>query len=366
MIVALTLCLLACGAAVLAQSSDLGSPSPVTGPEIAGVVSPLDLGDSRLTRHFYTFGGGQGDVELTVDSNNLEGDIDLFVSAGLRPLAKITLYPGLNSGIARTIYLRRAETLVLRVQARSPNDADGSYRIRLGGSFVPAVAASASGPAGGPKSAAEEAARGTDNKVRRVSSVGARIAEPKVEVSVDYSRPAPPLPTPEVAAPATRPTTARRGAASPRPNTRTPPRTRSARRGETRGSASNTPATPAPAGSEVPTPAISGTETPEAAAGAGARTADAARANRTARTNRARPTPAAATAEPASAAPAAMGLELPGTRLMLELREGGQLVREMSDVRRVTIERGFVVVQLKSGRTERQPLSNVLRMSIEP
>jgi hypothetical protein len=38
----------------------------------------------------------------------------------------------------------------------------------------------------------------------------------------------------------------------------------------------------------------------------------------------------------------------------------------MSDVRRVTIERGFVVVQLKSGRTERQPLSNVLRMSIEP
>jgi len=65
-------------------------------------------------------------------------------------------------------------------------------------------------------------------------------------------------------------------------------------------------------------------------------------------------------------APAATGLELPGTRLVLELREGGQFVREMSDVRRVTVERGFVVVQLKSGRTERQALSNVLRMSIEP
>ncbi|MCA1613047.1 MAG: hypothetical protein LC800_02600 [Acidobacteria bacterium] len=51
---------------------------------------------------------------------------------------------------------------------------------------------------------------------------------------------------------------------------------------------------------------------------------------------------------------------------MLELREGGQFVREMSEVRRVTVERGFVVVLLKTGRTERQPLANVLRMSIEP
>lgn len=339
----------------------------MTGPEIAGVVSPLDLGDSRLTRHFYTFGGAQGDVELTVDSNNLEGDIDLFVAAGLRPLVKITLYPGLNSGIARTVYLRRAETLVLRVQARSPNDADGSYRIRLGGSFVPAVAASATKPAAGAKSAADEATRGTDNKTRRVSSVGARIAEPKVEVSVDYSRPALPVPTPEAAAPAARPTAARRGAGAARPNARTPARTRSARRGDARGSAAGTPATPAPAGGEgSTTPAASGAETPEAAAGAGARAADAARATRTSRANRARPTAGATTAEPAPGAPAAMGLELPGTRLVLELREGGQLVREMSDVRRVTIERGFVVVLLKSGRTERQPLSNVLRMSIEP
>ena len=74
--------------------------------------------------------------------------------------------------------------------------------------------------------------------------------------------------------------------------------------------------------------------------------------------------PNSATAE--AAAPAPTGLELPGTRLVLELREGGRVEREMSEVRRVTVERGLIVIWLKSGRIERQPLANVLRMSIEP
>jgi hypothetical protein len=38
----------------------------------------------------------------------------------------------------------------------------------------------------------------------------------------------------------------------------------------------------------------------------------------------------------------------------------------MSEVRRVAVERGLIVVTLRSGRVERQPLSNVTRMSIEP
>lgn len=362
-VAALALCLCACRAAAFGQSTDVGAPSPVTGPEIAGVISPLDLGDSRLTRHFYTFGGGQGDVELSIDTNNLEGDIDLFAAAGLRPLAKITLYPGLNSGIARTVFLRRAETLVMRVQARSPNDSDGSYRIRLGGAFIPAVASSAE-PAEGTRNAAADAASGAGKKVRRVSSVGARIEEPKVEVAVEFDKPASPAPTPEVAAPTTRPTPARRGAARTSPNARTPARTDTARRGTARGSARTPAANVVPEGAENSS-SRPGAEKTEAAESAGSRPTTNARGGRAARANRTRPAPAAP-AEPAPPASAAAGLELPGTRLVLELREGGQFVREMSEVRRVTVERGYVVVLLKSGRTERQSLSNVLRMSIEP
>ena len=356
-LVALALCLLACRAAAFAQSADLGSPSPVTGPEIAGVIAPRDIGDSRLTRHFYTFGGGQGDIELTIDSNNLEGDIDLFAAAGLRPLAKITLYPGLNSGIARTVYLRRAESLVLRVQARSPNDSDGSYRIRLGGTFIPAAAAAAAEPSAASQSAATDAASGAVKKGRRVSSVGARIEEPKVEVAVDFDKPAAPEPTPEVAAPTPRPTPARRGAARTSRNARTPARAGAARRG-----ASRTPAaTPAPESGER-TEAASEAEKPAPSESAGASPTNRAR-DRASRPSRARPEPGSPAAP---TPPAPTGLELPGTRLVLELREGEPYGREMSDVRRVTIERGYVVILLKSGRTERHSLSNVLRMSIEP
>ena len=356
---ALALCLCVCGAAALAQSTDLSAPSPVTGPQINGVISPLDIGDSRLTRHFYTFGGGQGDVELTVDSNNLEGDIDLFASAGLRPLVKIPLYPGLNSGIARTVYLRRAETLILRVQARSPNDTDGSYRIRLGGSFVPAVAAAATETDTGAQSAATDAARGTERKGRRVSSVGARIEEPRVEVAVEFDKPSTPEPTPEVAAPTPRPTPARR-ATRTRPAARTPARTESASRGTSRGASRTQPATAAPESGEG-AGTTTETEKPAPTESAGARPANNTRGGRTSRANRTRPAPASA-----APAPAATGLELPGTRLVLELREGGQYVREMSEVRRVSVEHGLVIVLLKTGRVERHPLSNVLRMSIEP
>jgi hypothetical protein len=40
--------------------------------------------------------------------------------------------------------------------------------------------------------------------------------------------------------------------------------------------------------------------------------------------------------------------------------------RFMNTVRRVTVEGGQVVVITKDGKVERQPLTNILRMSIEP
>ncbi|MCA1556374.1 MAG: hypothetical protein LC747_06760, partial [Acidobacteria bacterium] len=117
-------------AAAFAQSVDLSSPTPVISNEIAGRIAPLDIGDSRSTRFFYTFNGQQGDLELTVESFNLDGDIDIFLANSLRPLTKVTLYAGASSNkVAKTLYLRRDEPLILRVQARTPNDAEGTYRI---------------------------------------------------------------------------------------------------------------------------------------------------------------------------------------------------------------------------------------------
>ncbi|MDT7602707.1 MAG: hypothetical protein QOF61_704, partial [Acidobacteriota bacterium] len=75
---------------------------------------------------------------------------------------------------------------------------------------------------------------------------------------------------------------------------------------------------------------------------------------------------APSSAEPASPATTALGLEAPGSRLVLELRGGERIVREMSEVRRVAIEGRLIVIVLKNGRIERQPLANVSRMTIEP
>jgi hypothetical protein len=46
--------------------------------------------------------------------------------------------------------------------------------------------------------------------------------------------------------------------------------------------------------------------------------------------------------------------------------DGEQFVRDMSGVRRVIVENGMIVIVSKNGKTERQPMSGVLRMSIEP
>lgn len=357
-----------------AQSTSLEAPTPVTSGEIAGRIAPLDVGDPRLTRHFYTFGARQGDLEITVEADNLEGDIDLFASAAMRPLAKVTLYGGSNTTVTRTVFLRREETVILRVQARSPNDADGTYRIRLGGTFV---ASTAPAPAETPAPEVKTASRGA----YRVNSIGARIEEPKPEVA------AAPQPSPE-------PTETRNAPVTTRPApTRTPARGRAnARRSTARTGATqqNSPQPSAPGeANSSPTPSPTNTTTgDEAARGTNARRTASRRASPTrvprsgtssrtagaaggaSRADAASPNSETASpatpSESAAAGSTALGLEAPGSRIVLELRDGTRVVREMSEVRRFAIEGRLVVITLKNGRVERQPLSNVQRMSIEP
>ncbi|HEV7905937.1 MAG TPA: hypothetical protein VGO96_19005, partial [Pyrinomonadaceae bacterium] len=184
-----TLAAMLCASA-FAQSIEPNAPTPVFSNELAGRIAPLDIGDSRQTRFFYTFNGLQGDLELTVESSNLDGDIDIFLASNLRPVAKVTLYAGASSTRAtKSVYLRREEPLILRVQARTPNDAEGTYRVMLGGAFKPAdrLASNSDAASSGetPAAAPTPTPTGSGNRnVRRVTSTGARIEEPVAEVAV--------------------------------------------------------------------------------------------------------------------------------------------------------------------------------------
>ena len=61
------------------------------------------------------------------------------------------------------------------------------------------------------------------------------------------------------------------------------------------------------------------------------------------------------------AAPAA-----PSQRLIIITRDGEILERDMSVVRRVTVENNQVVIVGRDGKVTRRALANILKMSIEP
>ncbi len=129
--------ILATGGVVYTQSTDQNFPTPVTSNEILGTIKARDIGDGRLTRYFYAFDGGQGDIFINVVTKNLSGDIDVFSADTLRPLTKIVIFP--DSGpveTGRLVYLRKGERLILRIEGRTPNDDPATFRIKFGGSFI--------------------------------------------------------------------------------------------------------------------------------------------------------------------------------------------------------------------------------------
>src|SRR6185295_6753997 len=129
----LRLLLLVVGVGVCnAQSLDPAKPTPIRNANVLGHIAARDLGDARLTDHYYTFNGTPGDLLITIQSRNLNGDLDVFTASGLRPLIKLALYAESTSPVTKGIYLRKREPLILRVEARSPNDDEGSYQLFFG------------------------------------------------------------------------------------------------------------------------------------------------------------------------------------------------------------------------------------------
>jgi len=183
-VTALFLALLAITRTVAAQSTDQSLPTPVLSNEINGRIAALDLGDPRLTRHFYAFEGVPGDLLVTLSSRNLNGDIDIFTAITFRPIMKITMYAGgnaLSPEVTKGFYLRSRQVLILRVEARTPNDDAGTYQVRFGGAYEPF--------SGGIPVAEEsteqstEVARTSGGSKTRLSSVGARIEEPPSNIT---------------------------------------------------------------------------------------------------------------------------------------------------------------------------------------
>lgn len=323
---ALILALL-CGLSGAAQSTALEYPSPIRTNEISGMISPRDVGDPRLTRYYYSFTGTPGDLIVTVEGRNLDGDVDVFTAGTLRPLAKVTMYSGSTaSSGSQTIYLKTRAALILRVEARTPNDSDGSFHIRFSGTFEPI-----SSDVPDPDVVAPTVS--STGRGRRTTATGARIAEPEptptatTETTTSASAPS----TTETAKPTEAPATTTESTNTAAPQsvttarTRRPGTARNSRQGTTaRRTTTNSPAT--------------------------ANTSSSSTNTSSASTN-------------SSSAPVAAAS---GPRLIIETRDGMKVERYMTTVRRVTVESGQLIVVMKDGKVERQPMSNVLRMAIEP
>lgn len=338
-VTALFLVLIAVARTAAAQSTDQSLPTPVLSNEINGKIAALDLGDPRQTRHYYAFQGAPGDLLVTLSSQNLNGDIDIFTAVTLRPIIKITMYANsLSSEIGKSFYLRSRQVLILRVEARTPNDDVGTYNVRFGGAYEPF---SGSIPvAEETTEQASEGARTSGENPRRLSSVGARIEEPPSESTAKPARE-----TASDTPPATK-------TAKPKAPRKTPARTARGRASQT---ARSKPASTANEAKTAP-PKSEATETGPAAVKKEPAPAEEKPAA----------TPEEKTATPGKPAAQEVPVLQPGARLIIEEKDGTRIERPMSTVRRVVIEGGTIVIVLKTGRVERVPMSLVARMSIEP
>ena len=121
-----------------AQSISQSYPTAISSNEISGKIAARDIGDARLTTYYYVFNGNQGDIFINVVTNNLDGDIDIFTVNNLKPLTKIKIYSDSPDGeTGRIVYLRQPERLILRIEGRTPNDDAATFRIKFAGSFAP-------------------------------------------------------------------------------------------------------------------------------------------------------------------------------------------------------------------------------------
>jgi outer membrane biosynthesis protein TonB len=325
---------IALATAISAQSVDPNFPTPVETSEIKGVIRARDVGDSRLTSHFYTFDGGQGDIFINVVTSNFAGDIDVFAADALRPLTKMVIYPdGGSNETGRLVYLRKGERLILRVEGRSPNDDPATYRIKLGGSFIALTGQKVEDAPTIARAEKDEESGIKVNSVGTIVPVPPKPKPPKATVTAETKPPTESKPA------------AAKTVAKAKPPVKKPPVVittvdpgvatvfgkKPAR--STTATTEKKPPVKAPAKSKVPAKSSSATTRP--------------------------PKPPAKPAEPSPDPMAGIGL-------VVQLKDGNVLERPMSEVLRFSVDKGFLTVIGKDGKAERYPILDVSRVSMEP
>jgi len=328
------------------QSVEQETPTAIRASDLSASIAVRDLGDPRLTRHFYIFTATPGDLVIAVDSKNLNGDMDVFTASGLRPLVKISLYASeVAAKTTKSIYLRARQDLILRVEARSPNDEPGSYRIQFGGSFEPFSGEIAATDNASPDNETPTLSS-SSKKGRRVSAVGARIDEPPapIEEKAAGDQPATETPgAPEKTEPVATNAEPARTAPGKKPSRVRPPRV----------------VRPRPA----PTAKVKGRTGEKAETNTKSAEGEAPKGEEKSAASDKR-----AEGEAAGAARSSAAATQPeaGPRLIIETRDGEKIERSMSTVRRVVVDNGQIIVILRTGKIERVPMTNVARISIEP
>jgi hypothetical protein len=327
-----------------AQSTDVRFPTPVGNHEIVGTIAARDIGDARLTDHFYTFNGLPGDLIVTIESTNLNGDFDVFTAAELRPVLKVVVYAESGSSVTKNIFLRKPESMILRVEARTPNDDQGTYRIRFSGTFAPVEGALVADAK--PVEETNTPTRSGDRKTSRVTSAGARIDEPVEEVAAAPT----PEPTPAVIEEAPKPkkTAPVRNTRIPRP---TPRRT-----------------TPKPAGTKTSTAETATNQSSSADETVSTKPDSSVETTVTTTPTTTRTGVKKTSARPArgTSRAAKPRATVENGQLIIEVNDGTRVEYSMNLVAKVTIENGEVVIVLDDGYTRRVPLTSILRMSIGP
>jgi hypothetical protein len=287
-------------------------------------------------------------------------------------LLKITFYADGNTTTSKNIYLRKRESLILRIEARTPNDDPGTYRIRFSGSFEPIDRGPLVAGNEEPAETKKDSSRVGERKTTRVSSVGARVEEPAEEVAAAPT----PKPTPEATpSPASEPPVTKAPKRTPTPRTtrdRSPAPSSVPAKPETTKPTATTnrsrtppgkkPSTVKPAEETASKPA----ETEKPAEASSNTTEDTEKKPAVAKKPEPyrRPTVRARPSRPPVAKPAPEP-ENKG-HLVIEVKDGSRREYLMSDVRKVTVENGEIVVVGTDGVTHRISMSQVARMSIGP
>ena len=312
-----------------AQSTSQNFPTPVVANEISGRIGARDVGDSRLTVYYYTFGGGQGDLFVNIKTSNLDGDIDVFTADNLRPLTKIRVLSDVATNeTGRVIYLRKPERLILRVEGRTPNDAPATFNLKFAGSFAPASIGENVSP-DLPEIKVES------GNVARVNSVGtiieaAPVAKPsETETAIQINKPSVETAREEnvAATPTKNPSVkSKRGAGKTAETNKKPP---------------------------VAAPVESAEQNSESAVAADK---TAAKKNKV---KTVRPKKSAAQEQPAAPNP------LDSVQLLITLKDGTNIERPMSEVLRVGVDKGVLTLITKNGAITRYSILDVAKMTIE-